>query len=188
MFHTSHCHGTGLAELNLQSSNLDCCSHPTSITTPLPSKLAREAPGSSQWRRQAQLAGSFLLAALWGENDCLTQNHRDPWPAQVGHVCLPEATLETQSSADTRTLWSDLRVGRQCRLADIFSWHFFYQRRILRLEVVYFYTVCKAPREMKEIVINILVPVGNGKSGDLYPLGGKDLVWSFTFGRPLSLA
>ena len=42
--------------------------------------------------------------------------------------------------------------------------------------MVYFYTVCKAPREMKEIVINILVPVGNGKSGDLYPLGGKDLV------------
>lgn len=46
-----HCHGTGLAELNLHGSNLDCYSHPTSITIPLPSKPVMEAPGSSQWWR-----------------------------------------------------------------------------------------------------------------------------------------
>ena len=45
----SHCHAAGLAELNLKGSNLDCHSHPASITIPYPLKLAREAPGNGGW-------------------------------------------------------------------------------------------------------------------------------------------
>ena len=48
-FVLSHCHAAGLAELNLKGSNLDCHSHPASITIPHPSKLAREAPGNGGW-------------------------------------------------------------------------------------------------------------------------------------------